>query len=214
DDGLARAVRRVRVERRDRVHDVHSSGDLAEDGVLAVEPWARVRGDDEELAPVRIRAGVRHRERAAHDRVVVEVVLEAVAGASGAGSGRVATLDHEVGDDAVEDDAVVEPVSGELAEVLDGLRRLALEKLELDRAVVRVQGRRAHVPGTLSASGSSAPAVGASEPSPSPATGSRKSARAAATVSAERTVATPARCSPRASSQSSIVTVSSSRRGM
>src|SRR4029079_154550 len=172
DDGLARAVRRVRVERRDRVHDVHSSGDLAEDGVLAVEPWARVRGDDEELAPVRIRAGVRHRERAAHDRVVVEFVLEAVAGASGAGSGRVATLDHEVGDDAVEDDAVVEPVSGELAEVLDGLRRLALEKLQLERAVDRwVRGRppRPRPAAPRRGGGWGGGGVGAAAPPPPPA---------------------------------------------
>jgi hypothetical protein len=35
---------------------------------------------------------------------------------------RVAALDDEVGDDAVELDAVVEPAVGELLEVLDGLR--------------------------------------------------------------------------------------------
>ena len=36
------------------------------------------------------------------DLVVVELVLERVAGAARAGAGRVAALDHEVGDDAVE----------------------------------------------------------------------------------------------------------------
>src|SRR5215831_5048521 len=146
--------------------------------------------------------------------MVVELVLEFVAGAARSLSGRLDALDHEVGADPVEDDAVVEPVRGELAEVLHGLRRLALEQLERDRAVVRVHGGGAHCGGTLSASGSSAPAVGASDPSPRPATASRRSARAASTSSAERTVATPARCSPRRSSQSSITTVSSSRRGM
>ena len=55
--------------------------------------------------------GVRHRERAADDLVVVELVLELVAGAAAAGAGRIAALDHEVGDHAVEDDAVVEPVA-------------------------------------------------------------------------------------------------------
>ena len=77
--------------------------DLAEDGVLAVEPGRRVDRDDEELGAVRVRAGVGHRERAAVDLVVVELVLERVAGAAGARSLRAAALDHEVGDHAVED---------------------------------------------------------------------------------------------------------------
>ena len=38
----------------------------------------------------------------------LELVVELVAGAAAAGAGRVAALDHEVGDDAVEDGAVVE----------------------------------------------------------------------------------------------------------
>ena len=85
--------------------------DLAEDGVLAVEPRRRIGGDDEELGAVRVRAGVRHRERALDDLVVVELVLELVAGAAGAVALRAATLDHEVGDHAVEDQAVVEAVA-------------------------------------------------------------------------------------------------------
>src|SRR5207344_2782083 len=44
----------------------------------------------------------------------------------------------------------------------DGLRRVPVEQLDGDRAVVRVQ-RGAHSDGTLSASGSSAPAVGAND---------------------------------------------------
>ena len=89
--------------------------------------------------------GVRHRERAAHDLVVVELVLERVARAAGAGARRVAALDHEVGDDAVEDDAVVEAVARELREVLDRLRRVVVEELDRDRAVIRVQRCGAHV---------------------------------------------------------------------
>ena len=61
-----------------------------------------VGGDDEELASVRVGPGVRHRERAAIDAVVVPLVLERVARAAAAGAGRVAALDHEVGDDAME----------------------------------------------------------------------------------------------------------------
>ena len=42
-------------------------------------------------------------------------------------------------------DAVVEAVARELDEVLDGLRRVVVEQLDLDRAVIRVQRRGAHV---------------------------------------------------------------------
>ena len=40
--------------------------------------------------------GVGHRERAAHDLVRVDLVLEGVARAAGAGALRAAALDHEV----------------------------------------------------------------------------------------------------------------------
>ena len=49
--------------------------------------------------------GVGHRQRAADDLVLVDLVLERVAGAAGAGALRAAALDHEVLDDAVEDRA-------------------------------------------------------------------------------------------------------------
>jgi hypothetical protein len=44
----------------------------------------------------------------------------------------------------VEDDAVIEAVGRELAEVLDGLGSVLVVELELDRAVVRVQDGGAH----------------------------------------------------------------------
>src|SRR5262249_28156950 len=43
---VARSVARVAVDVGDRVDNVHSLDDLPEDGVLPVEPGARVRGDD------------------------------------------------------------------------------------------------------------------------------------------------------------------------
>jgi hypothetical protein len=104
DSSSSRPVARAGLDLVDRVDDVHPGRDLAEDGVLAVEPRAGIGGDDEELRAVRVRAGVRHRESAALDLVVVELVLELVAGAARAGAGRVAALDHEVRDHAVEDD--------------------------------------------------------------------------------------------------------------
>jgi hypothetical protein len=65
--------------------------------VLAVQPRRRLGGDDEELRAVGVRAGVGHRQRAADDLVLVDLVLEGVAGAAAAGALRAAALDHEVG---------------------------------------------------------------------------------------------------------------------
>src|SRR5262249_57179534 len=93
---------------------------------------------------VRVRAGVVDGEHVPDDAVVVEVVLERVTGTAHAGAGRVAALDHEVRDHAVEDDAVVEAVAGELAEVLDGLGRVVVVELDVDRPVTGLQRGGAH----------------------------------------------------------------------
>jgi hypothetical protein len=70
--------------------------------------------------------------------VVVELVLELVARAAGADTLRTAALDHEVGDHAMEDEPVVEPVARELREVRDRLRGLVGKELDLDRALTGV----------------------------------------------------------------------------
>src|SRR3954454_5129449 len=152
---LRRLVARVGLRSLDRVDRVHTVRHLPEDRVLAVEPRRLGGRDDEELRAVRVRAGVRHRERAADDLVVVDLVLERVAGAARAGAGRVTPLDHEVLDHAVEDHAVVEAVAGEFAEVLDGLRGVVVEELDADVAVARLQDSRAHLPATSSWMGTS-----------------------------------------------------------
>src|SRR5699024_1682550 len=84
-------------------------GDLTEDGVAVVQ----VRGGrhrDEELGAVGARARVGHsqQEWAVELQLRVELVLELVARAAAAGAGRVAALDHEAVDDAVEDRTIVE----------------------------------------------------------------------------------------------------------
>ena len=108
---------------------------FAEDGVFAVEPIGHDVGD-EELAAVGAGAGVGHRERSdlVLVRIAFELVFEAIAGAAAAGAGGVAALDHEVGDDAVEDGAVVEFVAGQEDEVVDGLGRFLGEQLADDFA--------------------------------------------------------------------------------
>ena len=65
---------------------------------------------DEELRAVGVRARVGHRQQARLVELEVrpELVLEAVAGIARAGAQRIAALDHELRDDAVELDPVVE----------------------------------------------------------------------------------------------------------
>src|ERR687897_1434057 len=106
---LDRAVHGVAVDGGHGVDHLHALDDLAEDGVLAVEPGCRGLGD-EELGPVGVGAGVGHGQVAGAVEAVgaADLVLELVAGAATAGPERVAALDHEVGDDPVEDRPLVE----------------------------------------------------------------------------------------------------------
>ena len=110
--------------------------------------------DDEELRAVRVGAGVRHRERAAHDLVLVELVLELIPRPAGAVAARATGLDHEVRDHAVEREPVVEALAGELREVLDGLRGLAGKELDLDRPFAGVERRVCHAVTVATAGGS------------------------------------------------------------
>src|SRR5688572_22051512 len=79
---LRRPVARVGGQRADLVDHVHALADLAEHRVLAVQPRRGRGGDDEELRAVGVRPGVRHRQRALDDLVVVDLVLEGVARAA------------------------------------------------------------------------------------------------------------------------------------
>ena len=154
DDGGFRAVAAVAGELGDLFGDVVAFDDFTEDGVLSGEPGG-VRGGDEELAAVGVGAGVGHGELAGVFEVVggaLGLVRELVAGAAHAGAFGVAALDHEVGDDAMEDGAVVELVAffragvplagafGELDEVLDGERGFFFEELADDVSFGGLEG--------------------------------------------------------------------------
>src|SRR3954467_4291642 len=141
--GLVARVCRLALDRGD---DLHAVDDLAEDGVLAVEPRRLARGDQEELRAVGVRAGVGHRQRAADDLVLVDLVLERVARTAGAGALRAAALDHEVADDPVEDQPVVEAVTGELLEVRDRLGGVVVEELDRDRPLAGGHRGGRHAP--------------------------------------------------------------------
>ena len=154
DDRGFGAVHAVAGDFADLFDDVVAFDDFAEDGVLAGEP-AGVGDGDEELAAVGVGAGVGHGELARLLEAVFGAagfVGELVAGAAHAGAFGVAALDHELGDDAVEDGAVVElrallaaavPVFGafgEADEVGDSDGRVFLEELADDGAFGGLEG--------------------------------------------------------------------------
>src|SRR3954451_9518262 len=142
---LGRTVLGAGLHALDGVDRVHAVGHPPEHGVLAVEPGRRLGRDDEELAAVGVGPGVGHGQSGALDLVVVELVLEGVAGPARAGPVGGAALDHEVLDDPVEDHAVVEAVARELQEVVHRLGRVLVEQLDGHGAVVGVQGGLAHL---------------------------------------------------------------------
>src|SRR5580704_6741169 len=75
------------------VHDILARGDLAEDGVLAIQPIGSNVGD-EELAAIGVRTGIGHRERAhlMAIGIALGLILELIAGAAAAAGRRIATL--------------------------------------------------------------------------------------------------------------------------
>ena len=89
---------------------------------------------DEELASVGPRTRVGHGEETG--AVVLqsgsELVGELVARTAHAGAGGIASLDHEIRDDAVEGDAVVEAAAGEVEVVGDRDRGLARKERCMD----------------------------------------------------------------------------------
>lgn len=92
--------------------------------MFPVQPRRR-RQRNKELTPIRIRPAVRHAQDASAGVLErgVDLVLELLAvdgAAAAAGAGGVAGLEHEVGNDAVEEERVVVAAFGEGLEVLAG----------------------------------------------------------------------------------------------
>src|SRR5688572_22244845 len=144
-DAVLRVVLGVPRRADDLVRHIHAARHLPEGGVLAVEE-VRVLHHDEELAARAVRAGgAGHGDDAAGVGRVVELGLDLVAGVPGAVHGavlvvlgvRVAALDHETGDHAVEGGLVVEALLREVQEVLDVARSLVVQELDLHLAELR-----------------------------------------------------------------------------
>ena len=103
----------------------------------------------------------RHADRAAQERPIVELVANRVAGPALAVAARIAVLHHEVRHDAVDLQAVEEALARQRHEVVRRQRRIEHRQLELDRALRRLDERRAARRRARSASGSSYGAIGA-----------------------------------------------------
>ena len=126
----------------DGVHHVHAGGHLAEGGILTVQMLG-VGVHDEELAARGVGGGgTRHAENAplvlqvVLDAVEEELALDAVAGAAHAGALGAAALNHEAGNDSVEDQTIIKMVIAQVDEVADALGRLVGIQLALDDAAV------------------------------------------------------------------------------
>src|SRR5437879_4204162 len=119
----------------DLVDVLHPIRHLAPDRILAVEK-RRIVEANEELAVGGIRARrAGHRSRAAHMWFPVELGLEFLTGAAGAGAVRAAGLRHEAVDHAVEHDAVVEALTNQLLDARDMARREVGPHLDGDGAL-------------------------------------------------------------------------------
>src|SRR5690348_4618610 len=117
----------------DRIHHflVFHGNDFAEHRVFAVQP-RRGHVGDEELAAVGTGTGIGHGK---HAGLVVfqagtHLVLETVTRAAAARAFRAATLDHEIGDHAMEAEAVVEAALDEVHETGDRDRGLVFEQAQ------------------------------------------------------------------------------------
>jgi hypothetical protein len=122
----------------DGIDDVLALSDFTEDAVFAVEPGGGFVSD-EELGAVGAGAGVGHGEDSGLGVFEggIEFIAELVAGIAGAGAEGAAALDHEIGNDAVELEAIVVTAFGEISEVGDGHGALAGEEGAFDVALGR-----------------------------------------------------------------------------
>lgn len=108
----------------DLIHNVHTVDNAAESGVISVKEEG-ILVDDEELGSGGVRVGsAGHGENAAGvaegvvNAVGLELSLYVPAGAAHSGALRVAALNHESLDDAVEDESVVKAALDKLFKVL------------------------------------------------------------------------------------------------
>lgn len=102
---------------------------------------------NEKLGSIGVGAGIGHREGAGTVmlEVFVELVLKLVSGTAGTGSLGAASLNHEVRDDAVEGQAIVETIIGEFLKICDRFGHLVVVQLESDVSAVGLNQGNFHL---------------------------------------------------------------------
>jgi len=147
-DGLERLVVAIYGASGYGIYDIHAGDDLAENSVVVRKRSVLVH--DEELAAIGVWARIGHGDRASditgliRRRRGIQFIGELIAWSSPASASRIATLDHEAGDDAVEYRTVIEALVSEREEILDRVRRIGVIGLEYDSAFVRLDGDFMH----------------------------------------------------------------------
>ena len=140
DDVRERLVGTIDLHGGDGVDNIETGNDFAEYGV-AMWQW-RVFLHDEELAAIGIGTGIGHGHSAfditglVGNRVRIQFIGEFVAGTAHTGTSRIAALDHEARDDTMEDEVIVETLTSQSDEILDGVRRVGIICLKDDGAFV------------------------------------------------------------------------------
>ena len=121
------------------IDDVHAVNHFAKNGVAHVEPWC-CHGGNEELTAIGAWSCVRHRQQSwpikgvgAH--ALVFKIFTPNRFATTARASWIATLDHELFDNTVKNDAVVIAVFGMSTKVFTGFRRDIVEQFEFDAAL-------------------------------------------------------------------------------
>lgn len=129
-DLVHRSVLSLCLDQAHALNHSHPALHATKDCMLSIQPrcW---RESNEKLTAICIGAAVRHAENTSSSmlQIAANLVLEFFAvdrAASAAGAGRITGLDHEVGDNAVEDDIVVVASLCESGKVLAGLDSLIL----------------------------------------------------------------------------------------
>ena len=122
---INRPVFRPRFNKPHLLHDPQSTLDPPKNRMFAIQPGRR-RQRNEELTPVGILPTVRHtqntRPRVLETRIdLIFEIFTVYGSAPAASAGGIASLQHEVWDDAVEDDIVVVAAFGEGSEIIAGL---------------------------------------------------------------------------------------------
>lgn len=139
-DGIKDIDPRDLVALSDGIHDVLTVGHMTEDGVLVVEVGLRSMRD-KKLATVGVWPCVGHRENTG--AIVLQVgsklILKPVAGTACPCPGGIAALDHEIGNDTVEGDAVIVPTLRQIEEIGHCHGHVATIERGLDISLVSFQ---------------------------------------------------------------------------